>query len=201
MTLSRKRGFTLIELLVVIAIIAILAAILFPVFAQARDAAKKTNCLSNLKQLGTAVMMYVQDNNDTFPICAWNWTDGSYKDEWTGTPRGQEGKITVVFAPYVKSSKLFICPGDTTDNVWKWIGTSYGWDEYLNVPGDTRLTTGSPSGKKLSALADPTGTYMMCDIAPTFHYIIRKLGQHGMGAWMMVYADGHTGMTTPASYY
>ena len=63
-----RRGFTLIELLVVIAIIAILAAILFPVFAQAREAARKATCLSNLKQIGEAVMMYTQDFDEIYPI-------------------------------------------------------------------------------------------------------------------------------------
>jgi prepilin-type N-terminal cleavage/methylation domain-containing protein/prepilin-type processing-associated H-X9-DG protein len=71
-----KRGFTLIELLVVIAIIAILAAILFPVFAQARDKARQTGCLSNCKQLGTAIMMYVQDHDDTYPL-AFGWVAGT----------------------------------------------------------------------------------------------------------------------------
>src|SRR5687767_12004527 len=63
----RRRGFTLIELLVVIAIIAILAAILFPVFAQARESARKTGCLSNLKQIGIAVQMYLTDYDDRYP--------------------------------------------------------------------------------------------------------------------------------------
>src|SRR5690349_4996202 len=67
---SRSNGFTLIELLVVIAIIAILAAILFPVFAQAREAARKTSCLSNLKQLTLGWLMYVQDNEETNPMTA-----------------------------------------------------------------------------------------------------------------------------------
>lgn len=66
-TLSRAKGFTLIELLVVIAIIAILAAILFPVFAQAREKARAASCLSNCKQLGTAAMMYSQDWDEKFP--------------------------------------------------------------------------------------------------------------------------------------
>src|SRR5687767_16034343 len=65
--LRKPTGFTLIELLVVIAIIAILAAILFPVFAQARSKARQAMCLSNQKQLGTAFMMYVQDHDETFP--------------------------------------------------------------------------------------------------------------------------------------
>src|SRR5579885_2930210 len=64
---NREKGFTLIELLVVIAIIAILAAILFPVFAQAREAARKSACQSNLKQLGTAILMYKQDYDEKFP--------------------------------------------------------------------------------------------------------------------------------------
>src|SRR5438876_9260155 len=66
-TEPRKSGFTLIELLVVIAIIAILAAILFPVFARAREQARRTACISNVKQLGTAWMMYVQDYDESFP--------------------------------------------------------------------------------------------------------------------------------------
>src|SRR5436305_5829833 len=65
---KQNRAFTLIELLVVIAIIAILAAILFPVFAQAREKARSISCLSNTKQLGLAVMMYVQDYDETFPL-------------------------------------------------------------------------------------------------------------------------------------
>ena len=66
--MTRKRGFTLIELLVVIAIIAILAAILFPVFAKAREKARQTSCLSNLRQIGTAILSYAQDNDEQFPI-------------------------------------------------------------------------------------------------------------------------------------
>ena len=67
MNRTRVSAFTLIELLVVIAIIAILAAILFPVFAQAREKARQTSCLSNMKQLGTATMMYVQDYDERMP--------------------------------------------------------------------------------------------------------------------------------------
>ena len=65
--MTRRRGFTLIELLVVIAIIAILAAILFPVFAQARAKARQAACQSNMKQLGSAIMMYTQDNDEMYP--------------------------------------------------------------------------------------------------------------------------------------
>src|SRR5205823_4954449 len=73
--MQRKNAFTLIELLVVIAIIAILAAILFPVFAQARESARKTTCLSNMKQNGLAALMYVQDYDEQFPNCGGGWWD------------------------------------------------------------------------------------------------------------------------------
>src|SRR2546421_4720567 len=77
---EHRTGFTLIELLVVIAIIAILAAILFPVFAQAREAARKATCQSNLKQLGNAFMMYVQDFDETYPPVDYDDASGT---RWT----------------------------------------------------------------------------------------------------------------------
>src|SRR2546429_8509984 len=81
----RKTGFTLIELLVVIAIIAILAAILFPVFAQAREAARKTSSLSNTKQLGLGVMMYVQDYDEMYPCNSWDTPYIGTADNESGT--------------------------------------------------------------------------------------------------------------------
>src|ERR1700750_2471816 len=87
-------GFTLIELLVVIAIIAILAAILFPVFAQARDKARQTACLSNQKQLGLGLMQYMQDYDESVPA---NTTNGM---------RGFGGKVY----PYIKNVAVFSCP-------------------------------------------------------------------------------------------
>lgn len=78
MTVSNRKAFTLIELLVVIAIIAILAAILFPVFAQAREKARQTSCLSNLKQMGLGAIMYVQDYDETYPIGASQGNEGTW---------------------------------------------------------------------------------------------------------------------------
>jgi prepilin-type N-terminal cleavage/methylation domain-containing protein/prepilin-type processing-associated H-X9-DG protein len=106
-TRSPRRGFTLIELLVVIAIIAILAAILFPVFAQAREKARAISCLSNTKQLGLAVMMYVQDYDETYPWAYFwdqslDWKANSYL--WSSQRCIQ---------PYMKNTDLYKCPDDS----------------------------------------------------------------------------------------
>jgi len=101
----RGRAFTLIELLVVIAIIAILAAILFPVFANARRQAKVTTCVSNGHQIGIAVRVYVDDNNGTWPIFhAYN----SQPPAWMAGHKGVE----VELLPYTKDKKIFGCPED-----------------------------------------------------------------------------------------
>src|SRR5262245_15384469 len=99
----RQKGFTLIELLVVIAIIAILAAILFPVFAQAREKARQTGCLNNLKQIGTALMMYVQDYDEVLPSPD-HATDGP-------SSLGNSKWMDRIY-PYVKNEPLYNCPSD-----------------------------------------------------------------------------------------
>jgi prepilin-type N-terminal cleavage/methylation domain-containing protein/prepilin-type processing-associated H-X9-DG protein len=111
-----RDGFTLIELLVVIAIIAILAAILFPVFAQARDQARQTTCLSNMKQLGTALMMYGQDYDETLP--SWPFRGGAaglFTD-----PRFRVWSYAVwvdALMPYVKNKDVFACPNGPKSGV------------------------------------------------------------------------------------
>jgi len=92
---QKKRAFTLIELLVVIAIIAILAAILFPVFARARENARRASCLSNLKQIGLGMQQYTQDY------------DEKYLSQIVGTDDGHFGAI---LQPYMKSKQVFVCP-------------------------------------------------------------------------------------------
>ncbi len=94
--IDRRKGFTLIELLVVIAIIAILAAILFPVFAKAREKANQTSCASNLKQIALAANMYVQDYDSTTPFL-WNW--------W------------VCWQPYINNDQLWVCPSVPTQTI------------------------------------------------------------------------------------
>lgn len=115
--MNRRSGFTLIELLVVIAIIAILAAILFPVFAQARDKARQTVCISNMKQIGTAYMMYSQDY-DEIGAAMWsknnldangNPIDPNYKAVYSNTSWGAYWPDLIY--PYVKAGKARKAPG------------------------------------------------------------------------------------------
>lgn len=104
-----KKAFTLIELLVVIAIIAILAAILFPVFAQAKEAAKKTTCLSNNKQMATAIQIYAQDYDDT--LCQTSWETSVTPQPWNTA--GRQIHWTYLMQPYIKNWNIFVCPSDT----------------------------------------------------------------------------------------
>ena len=100
---NRESAFTLIELLVVVAIIAILAAILFPVFARARENARRSSCQSNLKQIGLGVLQYAQDYDEILPSPSY----GSSSAQLTAT---QRPKWNDVIQPYIKSTQLFVCP-------------------------------------------------------------------------------------------
>lgn len=111
---SRRNGFTLIELLVVIAIIAILAAILFPVFARARENARRTSCLSNMKQINLGMMQYTQDYDEHYPNYYWN--NGTQAPgpenggEWYPSATSTNWFWQNMIYPYVKSVQVFICP-------------------------------------------------------------------------------------------
>ena len=131
-----KKGFTLIELLVVIAIIAILAAILFPVFAQAREKARASSCLSNTKQIGTALNLYVDDYDETVPLMWYNDTGcpGATSDYpcalfktqdfvWAG-PALWATWMDAIF-PYVKNRSMYMCPSGLKDVA------GYGYNAHL----------------------------------------------------------------------
>lgn len=119
MRITNRRGFTLIELLVVIAIIAILAAILFPVFAQAKAAAKQTQCLSNIRQIGLAALMYENDFDDTYPSVLPVQPPINGGGNWYRP-------FDTMISPYIKNDQIFFCPND--NNAWPGFDPSVWWD-------------------------------------------------------------------------
>jgi prepilin-type N-terminal cleavage/methylation domain-containing protein/prepilin-type processing-associated H-X9-DG protein len=189
---NSRSGFTLIELLVVIAIIAILAAILFPVFAQAREKARTISCLSNNKQIGTAMMMYVQDYDETFPYWSWWYSSDLGGGPYAGSPGGTsafnhwEGFWFNAIYPYVKNSQVFACPS-TNDHstvsqnaMWGWTGdapntwVSHGWTpEMINATVSygynqemSEGAIGSGGGATtMAALTKPAQTKLVSDCA------------------------------------
>jgi prepilin-type N-terminal cleavage/methylation domain-containing protein/prepilin-type processing-associated H-X9-DG protein len=143
----RRSGFTLIELLVVIAIIAILAAILFPVFARAREKARQASCLSNQKQIGLGLMMYVQDYDEKTPVQFNGWDQPLWRD---------------VILPYIKNGQVYQCPSD--GNAW---GTphqaSYGMNAYWKVIQNGWNWAYYGCSVSLSELQAPADTILMAD--------------------------------------
>jgi len=162
-TLARRwRGFTLIELLVVIAIIAILAAILFPVFAQAREAARKTACVSNCKQLGTAMSMYAQDFDEILPAGTFNSTTNPYFAQWSYS------FWVPMLQPYVKNNGVFSCPSAApTANLTgpaPQMRVNYGYNEYLDDVNRgwapmARLSNGGAGGAGVADIAVIADSY------------------------------------------
>jgi prepilin-type N-terminal cleavage/methylation domain-containing protein len=126
--MKRNSGFTLIELLVVIAIIAILAAILFPVFAQAREKGRQASCMSNLKQLGNAMLMYSQDFDETYPT-------GGLLD-YGGGGINYDHSWPKEIVTYVKTLDVFRCPSDGEANPgpgYEWVGPGNGISYTVNA--------------------------------------------------------------------
>ena len=129
-----RNPFTLIELLVVIAIIAILAGMLMPALGQARDRSKRTACLSNLKQIGTGLEIYIQESRDFLPVCR------SFPEK---PAQGEENLpgLTTVLKPYTGDGKVFYCPSDRpsagTDgkSLYEAWGCSYQWMSSLDING------------------------------------------------------------------
>ena len=161
--MQRKRGFTLIELLVVIAIIAILAAILFPVFQKVRENARRTACLSNLKQIGLAIVQYNQDADEKMPPGYDVYGRGN---GWAGQVYG-----------YIKSVAVFHCPDDSGVFVY---GSSYGINSNFAIASKTTpANAGAPNGQALAAFNSPAKTVMLFEVATSggqYGYDLSSLG-------------------------
>jgi prepilin-type N-terminal cleavage/methylation domain-containing protein/prepilin-type processing-associated H-X9-DG protein len=204
---TRHRGFTLIELLVVIAIIAILAAILFPVFAQAREKARAATCLSNMKQVGLALSMYVNDYDEMYP----NHQDTDHFMLPTAPPNWGRA-----LQPYIKNMRVYTCP---TARIWpgQAANAAKGW-EITSILGNGVLMR--PKGLAIAAVPAPADivalqedyfSFTVCYNRPAdtgggkfqwWHYLDdQKVSRSGavdedysnqhMNGGNLVFADGH----------
>ncbi len=205
--MRRNRAFTLIELLVVIAIIAILAAILFPVFAKAREKARGASCASNLKQIGLAIAQYAQDYDELLPTprsyYSWYNTFTSSTDycmDW----RGQ-------IQPYCKNRQIFDCPSNTTNYTGNYYGAGGVVHDYGYATIDTYSQVGfgwvynPPYPVSLSAITYPSSTLNVAEVNTAeadcyawdgnrFYY-----GHNGMANFL--FCDGHVKMQKWISMY
>jgi prepilin-type N-terminal cleavage/methylation domain-containing protein/prepilin-type processing-associated H-X9-DG protein len=170
-----RRGFTLIELLVVIAIIAILASILFPVFARAREKARQTSCLSNLKQLGLGMLMYAQDNDELFPIYYYPWVDSAGYDNGIDV-----GVITAYSAlmPYVRNSQIFKCPSQNPHRSYTGHGngtkvnSDYGFNYCTYRQNEPYNPVNPITATGYSTNADVTNIMLMSEFNATSYCIV-----------------------------
>jgi prepilin-type N-terminal cleavage/methylation domain-containing protein/prepilin-type processing-associated H-X9-DG protein len=166
-TTSRGRGFTLIELLVVIAIIAILAAILFPVFAKARERAQTTACLSNMKQLGLSLTMYTDDHNERLPgnkdALAGHSLNTGNKLGWMDPAAGVNWAASIF--PYVKSLDIYLCPTSMPRqqlNNGSGVGNPDTDMARASGAGNTSyILNGVVSNKALTQVKNPAGTIFL----------------------------------------
>ncbi|MBU0606950.1 MAG: DUF1559 domain-containing protein [Armatimonadetes bacterium] len=181
-----RRGFTLIELLVVIAIIAILAAILFPVFAKAREKARQVSCLSNLKQMGLAFFMYNQDYDECFVMFP-NWK--------------------TILQPYIKNTQINVCPSRKSLPWYYGQGYNIGWSGTVSstgLPLQSESAIVSPSSKILVVEWDrcnsgpPCGDPGLYNGGATCYWAVTQV--HGGGS-NIAFCDGHAKWMNPSTYH
>ena len=203
-----RSAFTLIEMLVVIAIIGILAAILFPVFARARENARRSSCQSNLKQIGLAAIQYTQDN-DGITVPSWSGPDFNASDVT------ERYKWMDAIYPYAKNEQIFNCPTDTIDKPYHFRdGTNYGsYGINASYYSDILATRRSPDSVNESQIEDASGTLWVSetvtmtainfsiswpDIAanPTIDSTVNprkleRLTERHLGTLNVLWCDGH----------
>jgi prepilin-type N-terminal cleavage/methylation domain-containing protein/prepilin-type processing-associated H-X9-DG protein len=170
--MRHKRGFTLIELLVVIAIIAILAAILFPVFAQAREKARQASCLSNVKQIATALHLYIQDYDENTPggcFAAWACHDPVTMESFLIDETGARSETCCNFSalwpllPYTKNEGVFVCPSASwNDESIRPKKGSYATNNIL-MAGSTHPLGWHGWGASLAAFENPAESVAYAD--------------------------------------
>ena len=217
-------GFTLIELLVVIAIIAILAAILFPVFARARENARKTSCLSNLKQMGTAFQMYQQDYDGHFHDANKSGSLPSTRPEPAAHGFGANSALSPwsqwpwFYGPYVKNIAIFDCPS-SPDSTEQLSVTNWGNDGNYGYNYDGLSRDEDHPSRIDAEIENPAETFVffdsgdsnVCSGTNNWATFIGKAdvdfdsGQEAsvrhMGRVNMVFADGHAKSITPALFF
>jgi prepilin-type N-terminal cleavage/methylation domain-containing protein/prepilin-type processing-associated H-X9-DG protein len=195
--INNQRGFTLIELLVSIAIIAILAAMLFPVFARAREKARQANCLSNMRQIGMASIMYIQDNDDTYPLARYlgtppRWLSFTWRDAIS--PYTKNGGDTVTWATtdgsptVVAGSAIWTCPtaGSKVKKIisgHNMIFTKLVADEFNNPDPSPEFLASLPPNKRFDAVRQsqfpsPGDTMLVAETG------YQKLNNEGSGELM-----------------
>lgn len=174
----KRTAFTLIELLIVIAIIAVLAAILFPVFATAREKARQTTCASNEKQLGLAMMLYIQDYDETFPLVYYDEVASSptYNHWMPGDSSGTYTASFTLYLPYAKTPRIYHCPDYPNAGATVYLTTSYTYsaqnpDETYAINGYICSYGGSsaiePSPLTMSKVNAPSQTIAYAESVPT----------------------------------
>src|SRR4051812_42174668 len=218
-----RKAFTLIELLVVIAIIAILAAILFPVFAQAKAAAKKTACLSNYKQIGLGLYMYLTDSDDALPMANYpnpgtGYTGPYTEFAWNDGPGVSQPLWADLIQPYTKNKDIFSCPADKVvikkpsgqifaDNVPR---LSYALNYYFFRPPGGQPSQFNVGGGSITSIPNPAAKIFIAETGPNpangvIPEIVRPdrywgLERHQNGG-NYVYADTHAHFHTMPQWW
>lgn len=208
---ARKGGFTLIELLVVIAIIAVVAAILFPVFASAREKARQTMCASNERNLALAFMQYTQDYDERFPLMGYPTSDPPYFN------LGWHDLID----PYCKSTRVWLCPSSTLPqfdssgkptsdfgyNIYYLDGVKLDFSNYdspgvtlaqINLPTETVLLTDAAAS--MTSFCGPDGKHLLPPSQPNAPCWGRPAAIH-TGGVNVAWTDGHLKWMLPSQFY